>query len=124
MHGYRVCWVQINGRLSMGENIADNGGIREAFRAYELYVRRHGEDKPLPGLTEFTQQQLFFLSFANGNCAHARKESMALGLRVNVHSPFRYRVIGSLSNLQAFRETWHCSDSPMAPNPEDTCTLW
>lgn len=59
------CSLQIDGVQTEGENIADNGGIREAFRAYQLYVDRNGEEPRLPGLDEFSPNHLFYLGFAN-----------------------------------------------------------
>ena len=49
----------------MGENIADNGGVREAFNAYKIYVKRHGQPPKLPLIGQYSGEQIFFLSFAN-----------------------------------------------------------
>ncbi|ROT69983.1 putative neprilysin-11-like [Penaeus vannamei] len=57
--------ISVNGVQTEGENIADNGGIREAYKAYQLYVERYGEEPRLPGLDEFTPDHLFYLGFAN-----------------------------------------------------------
>ena len=57
----------MNGKNTEGENIADNGGVHEAFRAYQLSVAALGEEGPLPGLEAFTPEQMFFLSFAQVN---------------------------------------------------------
>jgi hypothetical protein len=62
---FRLSFTQVNGRLTLGENIADNGGILESLRAYRKYRQRHGPEALLPGLEAFSEEQLFFLSFAN-----------------------------------------------------------
>ena len=51
--------------LTQGENIADNGGVRQAFKAYKAYVKDNGKEPRLPGLARYTPEQLFFISFAN-----------------------------------------------------------
>jgi len=65
--GHKSIWFmfQINGSHTLAENIADNGGVREALLAYRNYRRRHGEEPILPGFQDFTHDQLFFLGFAN-----------------------------------------------------------
>jgi endothelin-converting enzyme/membrane metallo-endopeptidase-like protein 1 len=50
---------------TVGENIADNGGLRESFKAYELYVKKHGEPQRLPYVSQYSPEQVFFLSYAN-----------------------------------------------------------
>ena len=59
---------QLNGKNTQSENIADNGGIHEAFRAYIRSIESHGGEPPLPGLTQFTSEQMFFISFAQVWC--------------------------------------------------------
>lgn len=55
---------QVNGINTQGENIADNGGIREAYRAYQRLVTRNPYQQALPGLVDYSNEQLFFLGFA------------------------------------------------------------
>lgn len=55
----------IDGELTLDENIADNGGLNEAFVAYERWKTRHGQEPLLSGFTDFTHEQLLFLSFAH-----------------------------------------------------------
>lgn len=55
----------IDGERTLGENIADNGGLREAVIAYERWKARHGQEPLLPGFTHLTQEQLVFLGFAH-----------------------------------------------------------
>jgi len=62
---FRFSFTQVNGRLTLGENIADNGGLRESLRAYRRYRQRNGSEARLPGLESFSEEQLFFLSFAH-----------------------------------------------------------
>lgn len=55
----------MDGDLTLGENIADNGGLREAFVAYQIYKEMFGQEKNLPGFENYTSDQLFFMSFGN-----------------------------------------------------------
>ncbi|KHJ98326.1 peptidase family M13 [Oesophagostomum dentatum] len=57
--------MKVNGKLTQGENIADNGGVKEAFKAYQKYVAVNGEEPRLPGLQHYTNTQIFFLSYAH-----------------------------------------------------------
>nr|CAD7571921.1 unnamed protein product [Timema californicum] len=115
----------VNGINTQGENIADNGGLREALRAYRKFQARQNEteDKILPGLAEYSPDQLFFLGFTHMWCGNSTKGALKSRVVDGVHSPNRYRVIGTLSNSEEFSEAWHCpKGSPM--NPEKKCILW
>lgn len=57
--------IQVNGVRTLKENIADHGGLEEAFLAYQLYVQKNGQEPSLPGFEDFSWQQLFTLAFAN-----------------------------------------------------------
>lgn len=57
-------FFQVNGQNTQGENIADNGGVRESFRAYKLSVDAQGPEPKLPGLLDYTPEQMFFISYA------------------------------------------------------------
>jgi predicted metalloendopeptidase len=58
-------FLQVNGFSTLAENIADNGGIREAYRAYQRYKERHDPELVLPGMEDFSHEQLLFLSYGN-----------------------------------------------------------
>ncbi|PSN55113.1 hypothetical protein C0J52_01882 [Blattella germanica] len=96
---------KVNGKQTLAENIADNGGIREAFKAYQKYKERHDPEPYLPGLESFTHEQLLFLAFANIWCLDEGPDYESVAVK-DSHSPGRYRVLGSLSNSPEFTETW------------------
>ncbi|KAK9499350.1 hypothetical protein O3M35_002401 [Rhynocoris fuscipes] len=114
---------KINGTITLAENIADNGGVREAFHAYRYYIRRNGVEAYLPGLDHYTHEQLFFLAFANIWCDKSSREDEILSLNTDEHSPNKFRVLGTLSNLDLFAKVWHCPKNT-AMNPVDKCVLW
>ncbi|KAK1121028.1 hypothetical protein K0M31_010810 [Melipona bicolor] len=115
--------MQIDGMNTQGENIADNGGIKQAFRAYERWLRTNGDaDETLPGLNA-SGKQLFFLNFAQVWCGSMRPEATRNKLKTAVHSPGKFRVIGTLSNSEDFAEVFHCPlGAPM--NPVNKCSVW
>ncbi|XP_053378992.1 neprilysin-like [Mercenaria mercenaria] len=117
--------LTINGINTQGENIADNGGIKQSFRAYRKWVeveRQKIEEPLLPGLN-FTHNQLFFISFAQVWCDNSRKESLISLINTGVHSPEQFRVIGTLQNFREFSDAFGCKKNS-AMNPEDKCYVW
>uniref|UniRef100_A0A672QSF3 Membrane metalloendopeptidase like 1 n=1 Tax=Sinocyclocheilus grahami TaxID=75366 RepID=A0A672QSF3_SINGR len=112
----------VSGITTLGENIADNGGVRQAYKAYMKWVEREGEEPRLPGL-EMDHKQLFFLNFAQVWCGACRPEYAIQSIKTDPHSPLEYRVLGSLQNFEAFSEAFHCArGTPM--NPEEKCQVW
>lgn len=115
--------LNLNGKQTQGENIADNGGLKQAFRAYTRWVERsRTEENLLPGL-QLTHKQLFFLNFAQIWCGTARPESYVQSILVGRHSPGRFRVIGALSNSKDFAEAYNCPVGSKM-NPEKKCSVW
>ncbi|XP_046387966.1 neprilysin-4-like isoform X2 [Ischnura elegans] len=120
--------MQIDGMRTQGENIADNGGIKQAFKAYEDWLKRHGDgqtdgiEESLPGL-DASPRQLFFLNFAQVWCGALRPEAMRNKLKTSIHSLGKFRVIGALSNSEDFASAFSCPEgSPM--NPQVKCSVW
>ena len=112
----------ISGSKTQGENIADNGGYKEAFKAYQRLVAQEGEEMSLPGLP-YTPYQLFWLSGASVWCSKTRPKQLKNSLISNAHVPSSFRVTGPFRNIPEFSETWKCPrGSPM--NPETKCTVW
>ncbi|NXO55906.1 NEP protein, partial [Aramus guarauna] len=112
----------LSGINTLGENIADNGGVRQAYKAYENFVKKHGKEKLLPGL-EMNHKQLFFLNFAQVWCGTYRPEYAVNSIKTDVHSPGKFRVIGSLQNSPEFSEAFSCSKSNYM-DPAKKCRVW
>ncbi|KAM9542731.1 neprilysin isoform 1-T2 [Guaruba guarouba] len=112
----------LSGINTLGENIADNGGIGQAYKAYENFVEKHGKEKLLPGL-EMNHKQLFFLNFAQVWCGTYRPEYAVNSIKTDVHSPGKFRVIGSLQNSPEFSEAFSCTNRNYM-DPAKKCRVW
>lgn len=113
----------LNGKNTQGENIADNGGIHESFRAYLASIEVEGPEPALPGLQQFSPEQMFFISNAQVWCELQTPESLLGQVLGDPHSPGKFRVIGPLGNSEDFQNTFNCpAESPM--NRVDKCKLW
>jgi endothelin-converting enzyme/putative endopeptidase len=92
--------------LTLGENIADLGGVKLAHAAFSRADR--GERPSTPPIAGFTAEQQFFVGFAQSWCANYRPEALRLLVATNPHSPPRFRVNGPLSNLGEFAGAFQC----------------
>ncbi|HZY03138.1 MAG TPA: M13 family metallopeptidase [Anaeromyxobacteraceae bacterium] len=119
--GYTVLdGLHLNGTLTLGENIADLGGLKLAFAAYRASRQGKPAEAPVDG---FTPEQQFFLAAAQVWCGKYRPETMRLRVQVDPHSPPRWRVDGPLSNLPEFADAFQCrSGDPMVR--ADRCQVW
>ena len=113
---------QLNGVNCQGENIADNGGLRQAYRAYSNFVAMNGAEQRLPGLEKYSPNQLFFIAYANIWCGQETKERLMYDVMTGVHSPGRFRVMGPLSNSWDFAQQFQCPVGPMSRM--NKCILW
>lgn len=114
---------QLDGASTQGENIADNGGIKLAYRAYNHWVAEHGTEKRLPGLQDFTPLQMFWISAANIWCSKSRLKTKEYQIKSDEHSPREFRVRGPLSNSPEFSKDFNCpAGSKM--NPPNKCDVW
>lgn len=118
---YKIDEIQLNGKQTLGENIADNGGLKAAFRAYEKWAETNLEPR-LPGLN-LTSKQLFFVGFAQVWCSISTPEALKLQVLNDPHAPAQFRVIGTLSNSQEFAREFNC---PLGTNmnPDKKCVVW
>ncbi|XP_059176776.1 neprilysin-like isoform X2 [Physella acuta] len=113
----------VNGITTLGENIADNGGLKQSYRAYRNFVKRQGsEENRLPGL-DLNHNQIFFLSFAQVWCAKYRDEVKKEVVETDIHSPSKFRVFGTLRNSKEFAEAFMCKPGSRMVTL-DKCVLW
>ena len=114
--------LPLNGRLTLGENIADLGGLKLAFAAF----RRTLEGRPRPAdLDGFTPEQRFFLAYAQSWHFLARDEATRLRVRVDPHAPPRFRVNAPLANLPEFAQAFGCgADTAMNRPPAERPEIW
>ncbi|MFH4973538.1 hypothetical protein AB6A40_000247 [Gnathostoma spinigerum] len=123
------CYPQcVNGEQTQEENIADNGGIRAAFKGYREHVSLNGPDPQLPGrlMSRFSHDQLFFLSFARVWCEKPYSHRQPYQeLMVDPHTPAKYRVFGAIQNFPEFRAAFNCpAGSKYGPEPGKFCPVW
>ena len=111
--------VHLNGNHTLGENVADNGGVRVALTALLNMI---GTQKR-PQIDGFTPKQRFFLSFGQIWCENQREESLRLLARTDPHSPGRFRVVGVLQNMPEFQKAFSCKPG-QAMVPANACRVW
>lgn len=109
--------LHVNGKLTLGENIADAGGVSAAFAAWKKREAETPNDN-LPGLEHFSQEQLFFVSYANWWCGKSRKETAINRIYTDPHAPKWARILGTMANSRDFKESFGCKSK------EPVCELW
>ncbi len=113
----------LNGRLTLGENTADNGGARIALMALEHMMADDKTGKESEKIDGFTPQQRFFLGFARVWCEKRRPEIARVRVLTDPHSPGKYRVDGVVQNMPEFQKAWGCkAGQPMVA--ENACHVW
>lgn len=123
---WKLAGMHVRGTKTLAENIADNGGMREAFRAYRKWIReeRNGkEELLLPGI-DLNHNQLFFLSYAHVRCHTFRSEAARENIMNGVHSPPQFRVIGAMSNFEEFRKAFSCPENTLMNRGNNSCRVW
>ena len=98
--------LKLNGRLTLGENTADNGGARIALAALERLIAEDKTGKEGQSIDGFTPEQRFFLGFGRVWCEKQRPEFLRMQVSTNPHSPGRYRVNGVVQNMPEFQKAF------------------
>ncbi len=115
--------VKLNGRLTLGENTADNGGARIALAALERMIADDKTGKEAQSIDGFTPEQRFFLGFGRVWCEKQRPEAARMRVLTDPHSPGKYRVNGVVENMPEFQKAWGCKKGqPMVA--ENACHVW
>lgn len=113
----------MNGSLTLGENIADNSGVEFSIEAYKKLAHVNGPEARLPGLEQFTPEQMYWISFGQLWCRSAETADDAAKIVQDVHSPFRFRVMAVAQNSHSFSKDFNCpAGAPM--NPSKKCKVW
>lgn len=125
--GFQVAPGQnLNGHLTLGENTADNGGIRIAFQALEETLAKEGKDGPgfVDGKKDgYTPQQRFFISFGQVWCSNITEQNARVLAKTDPHSSGEWRVKGTVENFEEFGKAFGCkAGQPMMP--VNTCRTW
>ena len=116
-NGYiQVDTFHVNGRLTLGENIADYGGVLTGYDALQRALQRDGRPGPIDG---FTPEQRYFIAYAQSYRQHTRPEAMRTRVTLDPHAPEQRRVNAPLSNMQAFAAAFHCRPGDQMVRPAE-----
>jgi len=117
-----IAGVHINGKLTMGENLGDLGGLEAAYAAWRRYVAQHGEPPVIDG---FTGDQRFFIAYAQSWQTKVREGALRQQILTNPHSPAEYRVNGIVRNVDAWYAAFNIQpgDKLYLP-PEKRVHIW
>jgi endothelin-converting enzyme/putative endopeptidase len=115
--------LKLNGRLTLGENTADNGGARIALMALEHVIADDKTGKEGQKIDGYTPEQRFFLGFGRVWCEKRRLEIARVRVLTDPHSPGKYRVNGTVQNMPEFEKAWGCkAGQPMVA--ANACRVW
>lgn len=114
--------LHVNGKLTLGEDIADLGGLKIAYEAFQKSIEGKPRPAPIDGLTA---EQRFFLAWAQIWRVNIRPEALRLRLNTDPHAPGRFRCNGPLSNLDEFRKAFGVKDgAPMSRPAAERANIW
>ena len=115
--------VKVNGKLTLGENTADNGGLRLAYMAFLADAQRKGIDLDAKDSSGFTPLQEFFIAYGQNWCGSNRPKQLRLQVQTDPHSPREFRIEGVVQNQPAFGKAFDCkAGQPMMP--VNACRVW
>ena len=111
--------LKINGKLTLGENVADLGGLMLAYAAW----REQTKDRKLEPIEGLTPEQRFFVGYAQSWCSNTREETRRLRIMADPHSPEEFRTNGVVSDMPEFQQAFQCkAGAPMVR--KEACRVW
>ncbi len=117
--------VHANGAFTLGENIADHGGLQVSFHAFMENEMAKPESERLKTIDGFTPEQRFFLAYANVWAGNIRPEEILQRTKSDPHSLGRWRVNGALPHINAWYDAWHVTEaSPLYVAPANRVSIW
>ncbi|MBE4748737.1 M13 family metallopeptidase [Corallococcus sp. ZKHCc1 1396] len=117
--------VKVNGKLTLGENVADLGGLKLAYAAMETYLAKHPDQAAKAASYRFTPGQQFFLAHAQSWCSKIRNEAARQRALTDSHSPAFLRVNGPVTNLPQFQQAFSCqAGAKMVAPAANRCEVW
>jgi putative endopeptidase len=121
--GYvQVDTLHVNGQLTLGENIADYGGLLTAYDALERALARSGDRATING---YTPEQRFFIAYAQSWREHTRPEQLKTRVTVDPHAPAVWRTNGPVSNMPSFAKAFNCKPGdPMVRESSVVPQIW
>jgi putative endopeptidase len=111
--------IKINGKLTLGEDVADLGGLILAYMAW----KNDTQGQKLEPIEGFTPEQRFFIGYGQSWCGNERDETKRLRATIDPHSPEKYRANGVVSNMPEFQQAFHCK-AGAAMVRENRCRVW
>ena len=111
--------IKINGKLTLGEDVADLGGLILAYMAWKEDIK----GQRLDNLEDLAPDQRFFVGYGQSWCGETRDETKRLRATVDPHSPEKYRTNGVVSNMPEFQEAFHCKAGAPMVN-QNRCRVW
>jgi putative endopeptidase len=117
--------VHVNGKLTMGENLADFAGLTIVYGALEKQLQQRYGTGPRPQYDGFSPEQRFFLSWAQLRRTNIRPEALRQQIQTDPHSPGQYRTIGPIMNMPQFQAAFGCQEGDkMTRRPADRAVIW
>jgi putative endopeptidase len=118
-----IAGTKLNGKLTLGENTADNGGIHIAFQALQSVLAKEGPEAETKKIDGYTPDQRFFIAFAQVWCENRSDQYNAMAVKTDPHSPGQFRTDGTVQNFDQFGKAFGChTGQPMMP--ANACRVW